>query len=189
MTELPSVEELNSQVELRKSRLTQVIADIRNVLQTDIEAFVRRETKRAFLAQPAISAALDRDKIAALKSGMSALAESESSRISNALGNSELWTTLEPHPENTRELAGATAVWTAVTSVEGQLTSFLSGFGLTDEHVAYKAPAYFVDGRYLPSLAEHFWRLVHEIDELHGQSAQLKADVVRSDLEAKWEDA
>ena len=55
MVESLSAQEIEDQIGLRKVRFQQVIADIRTVLKADMEAFVVRETKKAFLARPEVA--------------------------------------------------------------------------------------------------------------------------------------
>jgi hypothetical protein len=66
----------------------------------------------------------------------------------------------------------------------------LSVFGIaSDELPGYKLPAYFVAGLYMPSLAEHYWRIVVETRELKEQRKLLAETAVRETLQAKWDDA
>jgi len=190
MSEALTTAELEAQIEVRKTRFKQVIHDIRMVLEEDLPLFVVRETKRAFLGHTEAAAALGKERVRALKQEATALGASVTREISDALADEALWHASTAVPANTRDIASATAVWEVVRRVEKAVHALLGGYGLADaEPVAYKAPAYFVKGLYLPGLAEHYWRLIHEVQELAEQQRRIVADATKAELEAVWDEA
>ena len=75
-------------------------------------------------------------------------------------------------------------------AAEKELQAFFVEFGIaTAEVPQYKLPAYFVAGLYMPSLAEHYWRIVAESRELEEQKKKLAETSVRERLQAKWDGA
>lgn len=189
MSDTVTVEELDAQIELRKNRFKQVTAEIRAVLREDIALFVPREVKKAFLASPSAAQAMTKAKVAELKEKSSALAAALAAKVDAALSDDAVWTTSAEVPKNKNDISAQTAVWERVQPVETDLQALLDTFGLGSDPVRYKAPAYFVKGLYLPSLAEHYWRLVQEVQELEGQKTQIVDDATRAELESKWDDA
>ena len=190
MSETVTVEELESQIELRKQRFGQVIEDIRALLRADLEAWFGRKTKRAFLSNPSAAQDLSKERVSALKRRAAELGKSEADRVHTELADAALWTAGGPEPDNRRDITAASAAWDRVRVAEKALHDLLDEFGLAgDEPMDYKPPAFFVNGLYMPSLAEHFWRLVHEMDQLRAQAQQLKDDAIREKLEAKWDEA
>lgn len=189
MVESLTAPEIDDQIGLRKVRFQQVIADIRVVLRSDLESFVLRETKKAFLGKPDAADAMGADKVVALKRKAVEVGKATAARVDQELAHVELWTNPGVEPANTRDLVGAAQVWDKVSSVEKDLQALLNEFGLGGgEAPSYKLPAYFVGGLYMPSLAEHYWRIVLESRELEEQKKRLSENAVRERLQAKWDE-
>jgi len=189
MVESLTATEIDDQVALRKVRFQQVIADIRVVLRSDLESYVMRETKKAFLALPAVADAMGADKVMALKRKAVEVGKAAAARIDAELADLELWAHSGSEPANTRDLVGATRVWDKVSSIEKDLQALLAEYGLAEPHApSYKLPAYFVGGLYMPSLAEHYWRIVLDTRELEDQKRKLSENEVRERLQAKWDE-
>jgi len=190
MSEAQTVEELEAQIALRNNRFKQVIADIRAVLEEDLAQFFARETKRAFLTKAAVSEGLSDSQVADLKRRAQADGQAIAKSVSEALADEALWHEVTTVPENARDLRAATPVWAQVTRVEAALQETLDAFGLADaEPVHYKLPSYFVKGLYMPGLVEHYWRLVHEVEELEEHRRRVETDAVKARLETRWDDA
>ncbi len=184
---MSTVEELQGQVALRQQRLAQVISELREVLRADISSYAARECKRIFLAEPSVSESLDDARVAALKADSSSLGTSAAERIDGQIADHGLWSQGADPSEPAADLKALDSVWSIVTTVQDDVAKLLSGFGFSESVSPYKAPAYFVDGRYFPSLAEHFWRLRIELSDLTSEIAQRSDDAVRSRLLARWD--
>ncbi|MCA9515201.1 MAG: hypothetical protein KC635_09685 [Myxococcales bacterium] len=189
MSDTVTVEELDAQIDLRKNRFKQVTGEIRTVLREDIALFVPREVKKAFLASTSAAEAMDKSKVAKLKEKANELAHDLAARVDSALADDAIWATGGEVPKNKNDISGQAAVWEKVQPVERDVQALLDEFGLGAEPVHYKAPAYFVKGLYLPSLAEHYWRLVQEVHDLEAQKAHIVDSTTRAKLESKWDDA
>ncbi len=190
MVESLSAQEIDDQIALRKVRFQQVIGDIRTVLKADLEAFVLRETKKAFLARADVADAMPAERVGALKKRALELGKALAARIDGEIADAALWTAPEHEPANPRDLVGVHEVWARVNGAEKELHAFLGEFGIASaEAPQYKLPAYFVAGLYMPSLAEHYWRIVVETRELEEQKKKLAETSVREKLQAKWDSA
>jgi hypothetical protein len=189
MVESLTTNEIDDQIGLRQVRFQQVVADIRTVLRADLEAFVMRETKRVFLGRPDVAEKMAADKVAALKKGAVELGKSLALRIDGELSDLSLWAAPKHEPSNPRDLVGVPGVWEKLSSAEAAVAEFLAAHGLPGESVSYKLPAYFVGGLYMPSLAEHYWRIVVETRELEEQKTKLSEQSVREKLQSLWDDA
>lgn len=190
MVESLSAQEIEDQIGLRKVRFQQVIADIRTVLKADMEAFVVRETKKAFLARPEVAESMPAERVGALKKRAVELGKSLAAQIDTAIADPEIWGAPAHEPSNPRDLVGIPEVWAQVQGAEKALQAFFEEFGIaTAEAPQYKLPAYFVAGLYMPSLAEHYWRIVAESRELEEQKKKLSETSVRERLQAKWDGA
>jgi hypothetical protein len=189
MAQSMTPEELQEQIALRRERFKVVIADLRAVLKDDLGAFVTKQARAAFLAHPQVAEAMPDAALKAFKAKSSTLAQEMAERIDRALALEPVW--LEGSPsDDRRSLAEAPRVWGEVTKVEAETHAFLQEHGLAGEGpAAYRAPLYFVNGRYFPSLAEHYWRLREELATLEAEHRQTQAHATRKSLEARWEDA
>ena len=189
MSESLTAHEIDEQIGLRKVRFQQVIADIRAVLKADLEAWFVRETKRAFLALPGVAGAMSNERVAQLKKRSVETGKTVAARIDGELQDVDLWWNPGGEPANTRDLVGAVRAWERIAGAEKDLHALLTEFGLTEAApITYKLPAYFVAGLYMPSLAEHYWRIVHETRELEEQRRKLAENEVRERLQAKWDE-
>lgn len=191
MVDALSAEELDTQIELRRVRFKQVISDIRGLLHEDLRNFINRETKRAFLGQAVVSKGFDRARVGALKRASAELAQATADRIVAELEDEALWLPESlPASVDKRSIDGVPGAWAKVTEVDVALAELLGGYGFDLAEVTkYHVPAFFVKGLYMPSLAEHFWRLLTEIHELEGQKVQRLDEEVRSELQSLWDEA
>jgi len=190
MVETLSAQEIEDQISLRKVRFLQVIADIRTVLKADIEAFVARETKRAFLTRTDVAESMTAERVGVLKRRSAEVGKTLASALDQAIADPALWSPPPGEPSNPRDLVGIPEVWAKVEGAEKGLQAFLQEFGLAPaEPSPYKLPTYFVAGLYMPSLAEHYWRIVVETRELEDQQKKLTETSVRERLQAKWDGA
>jgi hypothetical protein len=190
MVESLSAHEIEDQIGLRKVRFQQVIADIRTVLKADLEAFTVRETKKAFLAKSEVAETMPADRVSALRKRAAELGKSLAQRVDQAIADPTVWQAPPGEPSNARDLTGIPTMWSHVQSAEKDLLAFLHEFGIAPaEAPQYKVPAYFVAGLYMPSLAEHYWRIVIETRELEEQRKKLNETSVRERLQAKWDGA
>lgn len=190
MVESLSAHEIEDQISLRKVRFQQVITDIRTVLKADVEAFVVRETKKAFLSRTDVAETMSAERVGALKKRAVELGKGLANALDAAIADPALWTAPPGEPANPRDLVGVPEVWAKVEGVEKDLQAFLAEFGIAAADAPqYKLPAYFVAGLYMPSLAEHYWRIVVETRELEDQKKKLTETSVRERLQAKWDGA
>lgn len=191
MTRPVTSEELQAQIDLRRERFRQVVSEIRAVLVEDLATYPARHTKAAFLAKPAVAEGLDAGQVKALKAAAEALGKDASKRVDHALSSEGPW--LEGNadePGEARSLASNPAVWSHVSAVDDALHELLAQYGLAEDAApVYKAPAYFVGGRYFPALAEHYWKTLAEITELSAQKEAVDASAQRERLQKLWDDA
>jgi|GEM_PF-1254784 len=192
MSDTLTEREIEEQLELRRQRFEQVVQDIRRCLQLDLEAFFVRETKKAFLSQPAVAQGMTPESILALRKEAVALGKSEAAQVFAALGDIALWRTgADGERDNDKtELSEVKAVWNHVNAGEAALATFLHRHGFAETvRPVYKTPSFFVAGLYMPGLTEHFWKIIEEIRDLHAQKGALTTRVTREKLQALWDGA
>ena len=184
-----TIEELDGQIELSRQRFNQVIEQISAVLCSDVAAHVAKASKAAFLGQPAVADALDDVQVKALKAQALEAGQAGARRLREALAGSDAWLDGPDTTSDDRSLEDAVAVWGHVQVIDDATQELLSGFGFDGAGVTYTPPMYFVDGLYLPTLVEHYWRLRKEIGALEGEKVAMDAASVRARLESRWNDA
>ena len=190
MSEGLGSEEIATQIELRKNRLAAVIADLRAVLVEDVPAFFSRQGKHAFLSNPDKASAMAETDVKALKAALVAGGAAGAQQLEADLSSESLWLSGSSLVNDNKTLVDCDGVWSKVREVESSLHAILGSHGLAGpEAPVYKAPLYFVSGRYFPALAEHFWRLLGELQALEEEKGEVEAKDLRSGLSSKWDDA
>lgn len=189
MVEVMDAGVLDEQLELRQVRFAQVIEDILKVLRADLETYVLREAKQAYLNAPIRAEEVEKEELKAYRIKAAKLASEAAEEAVKALASTERWLPPEGPPSDPRSLEGVQGVSSALGGVQARLSVLLQEFKFAEEAPAYRYPAYFVAGFYLPTLAEHYWRIVTEIRELEAKKAELALNATRDLLEARWDEA
>jgi hypothetical protein len=185
-----TVKELDDQIALCNQRFKQVIDQIRAVLAEDLPQFVSREAKRRFLARTEVAERMTDAQVSELKRRSVDDGTRACARIMDALADDAVWSGGHVEPDDTRSLVGADAVWEIVRTVEGDARTLLADFGLDDaDRPIYRTPAFFVKGLYLPTLIEHYWKLLGELAALRTRKSEVAAESKRAKLTSRWEDA
>lgn len=189
MTEA-AVKELDDQIALCNQRFKQVVDQIRAVLAEDLPLFVGREVKRRFLARTDVAEGLSDEQLKELKRRSVDDGARAGARIMEALADDDLWSRGGSEPDDTRSLVGSDAVWEAVRTVEGDARTLLADFGLDDaDRPIYRTPTFFVRGLYLPTLVEHYWKLLGELAALRTRKTEVAAESKRARLTTRWDEA
>ena len=152
---IPDEATVQPQLELARERLAQVLADLRQLLCDDVEAFPSREARRVFVESPEAASTLDDAALKALKADAAALGPDLSASLAEALAPEACWLRGAAPGEDRRSLDGIPGVHAALAQVTEATRGMLAARGLPIEAVAYRPPRYFVHGRYLPGLAEN----------------------------------
>jgi len=190
MTDRIGSEEIATQIELRKTRIESVIGDLRAIFVEDVPNFFSRQGKHAFLSNPDKANAMADSDVKSLKKALNDGGVQAASDLERDLSDSALWLETSNLVNDNKTLVGCQGVWSKIQEVESSLQNILATHGLSpDEPPSYKAPLYFVSGRYFPALAEHFWRLIGELQQLEDERGQAAAQDLRSGLSSKWDDA
>jgi hypothetical protein len=190
MSERVESEEIAAQIELRMTRVADVISDLTAILVEDMPNFFVRQGKHAFLANAEKAHDMSPSDVRALKDDVSQGGLKAASDLKTQLSDVALWTETSSLINDNKTLVDCAGVWSKVKEVESSLQAILVRHGLAGpEAPVYKAPLYFVSGRYFPALAEHFWRLIGELGELEQERGEAEAQNLRSGLSSKWDDA
>ena len=189
---LDQIENLDELEARLRRNLESIVADLLAVLRTDIVTFAEREVRNRFVADEAFAEGMSDDDLVALKKRLSEVGENVATETCDALsGDMDFWfgpdvpmgegKTFDGHPDLMAKLQGI-----AKATVE-----LLDEFNFPQEDggydVRYAPPAYFVDGKYAPGLAESFWKNLAQLDELRQARQSMDAGERRALQRRRWD--
>lgn len=168
--------------------------DARKILAEDLPEFLAREVKRAFLASPSFADSCSDEIVAAIKADVRAAGAAAAQSVLADLGSDEPWLAGVEHLGDAAEptsFEDNPTVWSVVTSVQSVTTKLLQGHGFPPPpggfDVRYRQPAFFVGGRHMKSVAEHYWKALSEVSELRRRRDQLSAAARSDELARRWD--
>ena len=168
--------------------------DARKILAEDLPEFLAREVKRAFLASPSFADSCSDEIVAAIKADVRAAGAAAAQSVLADLGSDEPWLAGVEHLGDAAEptsFEDNPTVWSVVTSVQSVTTELLQGHGFPPPpggfDVRYRQPAFFVGGRHMKSVAEHYWKALSEVSELRRRRDQLSAAARSDELARRWD--
>lgn len=175
-----------------RRNLESIVADLIAVLRIDIVTFAEREVRNRFIADEAFAEDMSDENLVALKKRVNEIGDLVAVETCDKLsGDMDFWfgpdvpigegKTFDGHPDLLAKLQGI-----AKATVE-----LLEEFGFPKEgggyQVKYAPPAYFVDGKYAPGLAESFWKNLAQLDELRQARQTMDAGQRRASQRRRWD--
>lgn len=167
--------------------------DARAVLRLDLPAFVEREAKRAFMAAPAFAEGLSDDAIAAIKGDVARSAAEARDRILAALAVEDPWLAGAGQAggeELSTSFEDNAALWQVIAGIDAAANDVLRRHFPEPEggHQArYRQPAFFVGGRHMKSVAEHYWRALRDVHDVRARRDQIEGARRAEGLRARWD--
>ena len=170
-------------------------ADALAILREDLPAFVEREAKRAFLLAPSFADGLSDEAIAAIKRDLADAARDASGSILEALSGDGPWLAGVDHiagdDDDDATFEDNPAVWSPVAEIAATTRAVLDRHGFPpsgqDTDLRYRQPAFFVGGRHMKSVAEHYWRALRDVRDLRLRSEQVTATARLNELRSRWD--
>jgi len=178
--------QIEQQAEQTRERVKQVKTEICALLADDLPEFVKRELKKAFLAHPDVSNAMSDDTLKQLQIDISTDGLKASRNVLDGIEDDSLWFI----SSTGKTISDNSELWSKVSVICATVAALKKNYGFPsdNESTVYKAPTWFIGGRYLPTLSEKYWAL---LTELAGITAQLKAAEshdTQSELAKRWGD-
>lgn len=187
MNESQSLDELQEHIRFVQQKIAQIRDDVLATFKEDFPKFVEREVKRAFLENAEHSASMSEQALKALKAEMVGVGAKATVAVLADLTDSTLWVTTGA-PESTKTLESNTELWAVVNGIADAVNQLLEKHGFPGPHtVAYKSPTWFIAGKYMPSLAEAYWRWNGDLSESRGKVAEMTDKVKKDDLLTRWD--
>lgn len=181
MIEYQTIEELEEHIQFVRQKIQQIAKDAVAVFREDFPQFVEREVRQVFLSDSEFARSLDDEKLKQLKDRIKVLGETASDAVLAKLEDPALWFAGGTPEDDPKDLSANAALWAVVDEIAKPVRELLQSFGYNGLlHVGYKSPRRFVSGKYMPSLAEAYWRWIAELKE-----AQTRVDAIRAEEESK----
>jgi hypothetical protein len=187
------LEDLDEKEGRLRRNLESIVADLLAIFRTDIVTYVEREIRNRFVAYEAFAEGIDDASLMKMKARTTAAGREAAAEICDGLsGDMEFWfgpevplgegKTLEAHTPLAERLARAT------DTVNALLGEFGFPAAAREEAVTpYSPPAYFVNGKYAPGLAESFWKNLEQLAELREARRQQDAGRRRAVQRHRWD--
>ncbi len=185
------VDAARSERVLQKSRIQEAVAEIREVLHEDLEQFVLRKVRKAFLDHPERASAMADADIASLKAATEAGASRKRDEILVALEADELWLDPGEPAEDAQGLRGNMKVWGAISAVTECIEGLLKDAGFETALPApdYEEPKRFIRSRLLTNLTERYWTALAAYQKADEAIASISHQNEQTKLAKRWDDA
>jgi len=185
-----SMAELRQHIETLNEQVRALTDEIKAVLHADLPEYINRELKRSFVSHPDFAQTVDNDTLLSIKKRVQSVGESARDSIMAALNDDNLWNA-STIGDSQKSIADNEAVWGIVQKIGDSVSEVRQEFGFPDanDSTSYKAPTWFIDRRYLPSLSEKYWRLLREINEANRQINETQSNESKGRLAQRWDDA
>jgi len=193
MTDIDAeIQALTEEEARAKGRVMAAVEDARAVLRNDLPRFVEREVKRCFVAAPEFAAGLSDDQVRTLKAELRTEGVAAAERILEELAGEGPWLAGVAHAEEAEgTFEDNPDLWTAVNCIVATTEDLLRRHGFPESEdgfsVAYRQPTWFIAGRHMRTVSEHYWRGIREIRELRRRREELDAGRRAEELKARWD--
>jgi len=173
-------------------RVMAAVEDARAVLRDDLPRFVEREVKRCFIGSPEFSAGLSDDDVAAIKAEIREEGAAAAEEILTALADEAPWLAGVAHAgEAEGSFEDNPELWTVVNRIVATPEAILRRHGFPEPDggfaLAYRQPTWFVAGRHMRTVSEHYWRGIREMGELGRRREEIDAGRREAELKARWD--
>lgn len=158
-------------------------------LAKDLEQFPEREIKRRFLANIDFGTSLSQDNIHQIKQRISKAMPEVMSQVIGCLNQESRWAAAKDFPGPGKSLAENRELWECMRPIEEMVLDILKRYGFPEQVLQYKMPTWFIGHTYMPAIAEKYWQLVHDIEEVRKQTDELNKRILRNQLTKKWDSA
>jgi sugar-specific transcriptional regulator TrmB len=185
------IDELEKEIESVKARILKYSREVLQILDDDLKKFVEREIKKQFLRFPFFSESLSKDQIKAIKEEIKQKTQPVVERIIDAMKNQDLWLKGLEYEKGEKSLMENHDLWTRVSPVEELTMEMLRKYKFPESEnikIEYKQPTWFISSKFLPGIAEKYWKSIKEIKEILAKIEELKADRIKETLSKKWDD-
>ena len=186
------IEALNAEEAKVLERLRGIYDEARKILGDDLPRFVEREVKRHFVAAPEFADSLSDAQVTALKEAIASDSGAAAERIMSELEDDAPWIAgVDTEKETPRSFADNASLWAVVDQISKVALTLLTAHafpvpeGGFDVH--YRQPTWFIAGKHIGTVSEHYWRGIRELQGLRARRQELASGRKAEDLKRRWE--
>lgn len=186
------IKELQENKKRIRENLIKLSNEVRAVLAEDLKDWPSNEVKKRFYSNPDFANTLDDSKVKQLKTELQRRAQVVSGQIVKEMEDQSLWLEVEEHEGPGKSFAENKKLWAKTLAIVKVVKDVMDEFGFPDSidrPVEYKMPMRFISGKYLPGLAEKYWRWIQEMKEIDLRIKELEKNIVEKTLAKRWDDA
>jgi hypothetical protein len=184
------LKELGEREARARSTLLKLASEVRPVLAEDLEKYPGREVKRRFLADPEFARTLDDAALGRLKSELAGVGERLREQVAARLDDPEPWLKGVEFEGPGKSFSENLALWSLTLPAAEAVRKVLDAFGFpgtAESPPDYRMPTWFINGKYLPGLAEKYWSLIGELREVRARILEVERSRLRDDLSRRWD--
>lgn len=165
-----------------RRNLEAAVADLLAVLRSDLVTFVEREVRNRFVAAADLAETMEDDQLISLKGKVGELGTRVAKEICDDLsGDMQFWFGPDVPLGEGKSFDAHTPLMDKLQTIAVETGKLLDEYGFPKDgegyDLRYSPPAYFVNGKYAPGVAETFWKNFAQLKELREE--RLKHDVGR----------
>jgi len=184
------LKELKDRESRARTAILKLASEVRPILLDDIAKFPAREVKRRFVANPEFAEGLDDRTIAALKVEVTALGETLRAKTCSALEQPDPWLAGVDVEATGKSFVDNAQLWSPMVEVASAVQEILVRHDFPDvktDPADYHMPTWFINGKYLPGLAEKYWHLMAELRDLRIRIQEIEQARIRDSLAKRWD--
>ena len=184
-----TLEQLDEEIELIKSKLSAQIQDLVDVITNDLPDYALKNIRKAFIEDVDFAESKSDAELAEFKTRVSDFGKKLSSDVrASLLENMEDWWGPAVSCENGgKKLDGNTAISAKLSVISQRIKDFLAAENLKPIEIVYNTPARFIDGKYPPAFIEKYWAQLANLRDAEAQRAELDLEARKARLAQRWD--
>ncbi|MBM4386257.1 MAG: hypothetical protein FJ088_00880 [Deltaproteobacteria bacterium] len=186
------------EIKLLEEQESAILANIRclmneaiAVIGEDLAKFPEREVRRHFTAFVEFAETVPEQKIKEIKKEIAGNIATVAQDVIDRLSDETLWFAGVEFDGEGKSLMENVKLWESVRPVakftEGVLRRYKFPLLNPGTGVEYKAPTWFISGKFLPAIAEKYWKAIGELKELRKRMAEHSVESKKKELLKKWD--
>lgn len=186
------------EIRLLEEQESAILANIRSlmneaiaVIREDLTKFPEREVRRHFAAFVEFAETLPDQKIKEIKREIAENVAAVVQEAIDRLSDETLWFAGVEFDGEGKSLMENVKLWESVKPVakftEGILRKYKFPLLNPGIGVEYKAPTWFISGKFLPAIAEKYWKAIGELKELRKRITEHSVESKKKELLKKWD--
>lgn len=178
----------------RENRARQAIIKLASevclILADDLLKYPAREVRRRFVAEPLFAESMDDATVQRLKAELDERSVPVRDGIMEHLNADDRWLAGLEYEGQGKSFAENEKLWTPTAAAAELVREILTAYDFprTEPPPAeYRMPTWFINGKYLPGMAEKYWGIIGEIREIRTRIREVEDGAQRETLGKRWD--